>query len=157
MSNAFRIRTKDGYVSPVTKATNVHGIDMNNIVVPGPVGLAVIAGKLDYKDVIQCVVSGKNPEILLKNPDAVKPRKELQEAPDLNPADLLPPPVEEKGAPAVSELVLARAENRAPDVDKLTPEELAEHAKLVGVDPAGFSSLKGLAKAVRKRMETAGQ
>ena len=154
MTNAFRIRTKDGFVSPVTRMTNVHGIDKDNVIVPGPVGLAIIAGKINWKDAVVCVVSGKDPSVLLKNPDAAKPRAELQSAPDFDQAVAAAP--EEPEEVKVSELLLARSENRAPDLSKLTDEELSEQATLVGVDPKAYSSLKALTRAVQKKMDAAG-
>jgi hypothetical protein len=155
MTKLFRLRVKDGFVSPATGVTNCHGTDMSQMLIPGPVGVAIMKGKLDWRDVLRCVASGKDPSVLLTKPEAVKPREELAAASDFDQktvaAEALA--VAAPPAPVVSELELARAEGRAPDLSKLTPDELNEQAKLVGVDPAGYSTLTGLIKAVRKKME----
>lgn len=155
MSNLFRIRTKDGYVSPATKMTNVHGVDMANVIVPAAVGVAVIKNKIDWRDVVRCVASGKDPSILLVKKDAAKPREDLESAPDFDQKKA----VEENKAPEIpdvpkiGELALARAENRAPVLEKLTDDELTEQAKLVGVDPNAFSTRAGVVRAVAKKMK----
>ena len=155
MSKLFRIRTKDGYVSPATAMTNVHGVDMANVIVPEKVGMAIIKNKIDWRDAVRCVASGKDPSVLLANLDAAKPRKELEDAPDFDQKKA----VEENKAPEVpevpkiGELALARAENRAPVLEKLTDEELMEQAKLVGVDAAAFSTRTGIVRAVAKKMK----
>ena len=153
MTKLFRVRVKDGYVSPATKMTNVHGTDMDNVLVPGPVGEAILHGKADWRDVVRCVASGKDPTILLTVPDAVKPRAELEAAPGFDQQVAVQAVAEEPEAPKESELKLARAEGRAPDLAKLTPDELIEQAKLVGVEPANYSTQSGLVRAVRKKME----
>lgn len=157
MTKLFRLRTKDGYVSPVTSVTNVHGVDMANVIIPAAVASAIIAKKVDWKDCVQCVVSGKDPTVLLKKPDAVKPRQELEDAPDFDQkaavADVVTPVPAE---PKESELVLARKEGRAPDLSKLTDEEIGVQAALVGVDPSAYSSQKGLIKAIQRKMDAVG-
>jgi hypothetical protein len=155
MSKLFRIRVKDGYVSPATTMTNVHGVDMNNIIVPFAVGIGIIKGKVDWKDAVRCVASGKDPSILLVNKEAAKPREDLENAPDFdqqkavgeNKAPEIP------DVPKIGELALARAENRAPVLEKLTEDELMEQAKLVGVDPNAFSTRAGVVRAVAKKMK----
>ena len=157
MTKLFRLRTKDGYVSPVTSVTNVHGVDMANVIIPAAVAAAIIAKKVDWRDCVQCVVSGKDPTVLLKKPDALKPRQELADAPDFDQQAAVTevaPPIPD--APKESELSLARTEGRAPDLAKLTEEEIGVQAALVGVDPKSYSSQKGLVKAIQRKMETAG-
>lgn len=155
MSKLFRVRVKDGYVSPATKMTNVHGVDMANVIVPAAVGVAIIKNKVDWKDVVRCVASGKDPSILLVNKEAIEPRKELQDAPDFDQkkavADANPANIPE--VPKIGELALARAENRAPVLENLTEAELMEQAKLVGVDPNAFSTRAGVVRAVAKKMK----
>lgn len=152
MTKLFRLRVKDGYVCPATKLTNCHGTDMKNMLVPGPVGVAIIAKKVDWRDVVRCVASGKDPSVLLKTPDAAKPRQELADAPDFAQETAVEP---EKDVAVVSELVTARAENRPPDLLKLTSEELAAQAALVGIDPAAYKTQGGLVRAVQKKMDEA--
>lgn len=151
MTKLFRVRVKDGYVSPATAMTNVHGTDMENMVVPGPVGLAIMRGKIDWRDVVRCVASGKDPSILISNPDAAKPRAELENAPEFS--QVLTPAPEVQTAPVIGELALARAEGRAPEIDKLTADELNEQAKLLGIEPGSYSTQAGLVRAIRKKME----
>jgi len=153
MTKLFRVRTKDGYVSPATKLTNAHNVDMDNIVVPGPVGVAIMKNKVDWRDVVRCVASGKDPTVLLAKPDAAKPREELEAAPDFDQKAAAATVAEEPPAPKESELKVARAEGRAPDLAKLTNDELMEQAKLVGVDPAAYSTQSGLKRAIAKKME----
>lgn len=155
MSKLFRIRTKDGYVSPATAMTNVHGVDMANVIVPAAVGTAVIKNKVDWRDVVRCVASGKDPSILLVNKEATKPRKELENSPDFDQqkaadADKAP---EIPEVPKIGELVLARTENRAPVLKNLTAEELVEQAKLLGLDPDKYATRAGLISAVKSKME----
>lgn len=155
MSKLYRIRVKDGYVSPATSMTNVHGVDMANILVPDKVGLAIIKKKIDWQDAVRCVASSKDPSILLANLDAAKPRKELQDAPDFDQKKVAEeakaPEIPE--VPKIGELVLARTENRAPVIEKLTPEELLEQAKLLGIDPSAYSTQAGVIRAIKKKME----
>ena len=155
MSKLYRVRTKDGYVSPATAMTNVHGVDMGNIVVPEKVGVAIIKGKIDWHDAVRCVASGKDPSVLLANIEAAKPRKELQDAPDFDQKKAVEAqtPAEAPEVPKIGELALARAENRAPVIEKLTADELTEQAKLLGIDPAAYSTQAGLVRAIRKKME----
>jgi len=155
MSNLYRIRVKDGYVSPATKMTNVHGTDMANIVVPQKVGEAIIKQKIDWRDAVRCVASGKDPSILLANLDAAKPRKELEDAPDFDQKKAVEAqtPAEIPEVPKIGELALARAENRAPVIEKLTPEEIMEQAKLLGLDPAAYSTQAGIVRAIAKKMK----
>ena len=150
MTKLFRLRIKDGYVSPATKMTNVHSVDMSQMLIPARVAAAIWNKEVDWRDVVRCVASGKDPTILITVPDAVKPRKELEDAPDFKQEAVVPAPEPEKST--LGELALARAENRAPDVAKLTNDELVEQAKLVGVDPAGYSTQSGLVRAVLKKM-----
>jgi hypothetical protein len=152
----FRIRIKDGLVSPVTPGiTNLHGTDMANVIVPAAVAHAVIKGKVNYKDAVRCVAAGKDPTVLLNDPDAVKPREALEKAPDFDQKTVASAPVTDPTAPTVSELAAARAEGRAPDLAKLTDEELSEQATLVGVDPSGYKTQAGLVRAVQKAMDAA--
>lgn len=155
ITKLFRIRVKDGYVSPATTMTNIHGTDMANVIVPEKVGQAIIKNKIDWRDAVRCVASGKDPSILLANLDAAKPRKELQDAPDFDQKkaveEVKAPEVPE--APKIGELVLARTENRAPVIEKLTPEELIEQAKLLGIDPNAYSTQAGVIRAIKKKME----
>lgn len=155
MTKLFRMRVKDGYISPVTSVTNVHGVDMGHVIIPAAVAIAKERGKLDWKDILRCVASGKDPTVLIEKPDALKPSEELAAAPDFDQKAVVEAAQAEAvpEVPKVSELVAARAEGRAPDLAKLTPEELNEQAKLVGVDPAGYSTVAGLVKAVRRKME----
>lgn len=157
MSSLFRLRTADGYVSPCTSLTNCHGTDLKNMLIPEAVAVAILDSKnpLEWRDVVRCVAAGKDPTLLLKNPDAIKPRKELADAPNFEPkAPGLP--ADAPAAPKVSELALARTENRAPDLSLLTPDELNAQAALVGVDPSGYTTAKGLMRAVQKKMDDAG-
>jgi hypothetical protein len=155
MSTLYRIRVKDGYVSPATKMTNVHGVDMANIIVPDKVGVAIIKGKIDWRDAVRCVASGKDPSVLLVNAKAATPRQELEDAPDFDQqkvvkevqAALIP------DVPKISELALARAENRAPALEKLTDAELEEQAALVGVKTTDYSTKAGIVRAIAKKMK----
>lgn len=155
MSKLFRIRTKDGYVSPATAMTNVHGVDMANALVPENVGIAIIKGKIDWKDAVRCVACGKDPSILLTVAEAAKPREDLENAPDFDQkkaaADANPPEVPD--VPKIGELVLARTEGRAPVLKNLTAEELIEQAKLLGLDPDKYATRAGLISAVKSKME----
>jgi len=155
MSNLFRVRTKDGYVSPATKLTNAHGVDLANIVVPAAVGFAIMKKKIDWRDAVRCVASGKDPSILLANLDAAKPRKELEDAPDFDQKKAVEEakPLDVPEVPKISELALARAENRAPVLEKLTDAELEEQAVLVGVKPTDYSTRAGIVRAVAKKMK----
>jgi len=155
MSNLYRIRVKDGYVSPATKMTNVHGTDMANIVVPQKVGEAIIKGTIDWCDAVRCVASGKDPSILLANLDAAKPRKELEDAPDFDQKKAVEAqtPAEIPEVPKIGELALSRAENRAPVIEKLTDEELEEQARLVGVKTTDYSTKAGIIRAIAKKMK----
>lgn len=153
----FRLRTSDGYVSPTTAMTNVHGTDMNQMIVPAKVGVAIMKKQVDWRDVVRCVASGKDPSILLTTPDAVKPRQELADAPDFDEQKAIAAAAleaEKKAAEAAKggELALARAENRAPDLAKLTEAELAQQAALVGVNPKDYSTQAGLIRAITKKM-----
>lgn len=163
MTKLFRIRVKDGLISPVTPGiTNVHGTDMNNVIVPAAVAFAVMNGKLNYKDAVRCVASGKDPTVLLTKPDAVKPREELTGAKDFDPAKeaeaLAAAEAAKKAAEEnkPGELELSRKEGRAPDLAKLTEEELAQQAALVGVDPANYKTQGGLVRAIQKAMDAIG-
>lgn len=156
MTKLFRLRVKDGYVCPATKVTNAHGTDMKNMLIPGPVGTAILQKKVDWRDVVRCVASGKDPTVLLKTPDAAKPREELAAAPDFIQAAVAEE-AKEPEAPKVSELEISRAENRAPDLTRLTPDELAAQAVLVGVDVSGYKTQGGLVRAVQKKMDEAAQ
>lgn len=154
-TKSFRLRVKDGYVSPATKMTNAHNVDMANVIIPAAVGVAIIKKQLDWKDVLCCVASGKDPTVLLKTPDAIKPREELQNAPDYK-QETAAEELREPEPPAESEMVLARKENRAPDLAKLTEEELKAQAALVGVDPKAYSTINALRKAIQKKMDAIG-
>jgi hypothetical protein len=155
MSKLFRVRVKDGYVSPATKMTNVHGVDMANIIVPEKVGVAIIKNKIDWRDAVRCVASGKDPSILLTVAEAAAPRKELEQAPDFDQkkATEAANPVEVPDVPKISELALARAEGRAPVLKDLTADELMEQAKLLGLDPDKYSTRAGLISAVKSKMD----
>lgn len=135
--------------------TNAHGVDMANVLVPEKVGIAIIKKKILWSDAVRCVVSGKDPSILLVNADAAKPREDLQNAPDFDQqkAALEANPAEIPDVPKIGELALARAENRAPVVEKLTADELMEQAKLLGLDPASYSTQTGIVRAVIKKMK----
>lgn len=152
MKNLFRLRVKDGYVSPATRLTNCHGIDMENMVIPGEVGEGIIKGTLNWRDVVRCVAAGKDPSILLTKPDAAKPRTDLEGAADFDQTKTvnanIPPPT-----PPKSEFVLAREENRAPDLLKLTPEELVLQAGFVGVLVDNYKTQGGLVRAIQKKMD----
>lgn len=155
MSKLFRVRVADGYVSPATKMTNVHGIDMANILVPAAVGIQIMKKLIDWKDAVRCVASGKDPSILIVNKDAAKPREELEKAADFDQqkaADEANPP-EVPEAPKIGELALARAEGRAPVLKNLTADELIEQAKLLGLDPDKYATRAGLISAVKSKME----
>lgn len=135
--------------------TNVHGIDIGNILVPAAVGMAIIKNKIDWRDAVRCVASGKDPSILLADIKAAKPRETLENAPDFDQEKAvkeLQPKVPEE-APKISELALSMAEGRAPVIEKLTPEELSEQAKRLGIDPLVYSTQAGLVRAIRKKME----
>ena len=155
MSKLFRVRVKDGYVSPATSMTNIHGVDMANVIVPAEVGVAIMKKKIDWRDVVRCVASGKDPSILLVKKDAAAPREDLQNAPDFDQAKAVaaatPPEVPE--VPKIGELVLARTEGRAPVIEKLTDAELEEQAKLVGVKTTDFSTRAGIVRAFIKKMK----
>lgn len=135
--------------------TNVHGVDMANVIVPASVGIAVIKGKVDWRDVVRCVVSGKDPSILLVKKDAAKPREDLEGAADFDQKKVAEEnkALEVPEVPKIGELALSRAENRAPVLEKLTDDELMEQAKLVGVDPNGFSTRSAIVRAVAKKMK----
>jgi hypothetical protein len=155
MNKLFRVRVKDGYVSPATKMTNVHGVDMANIIVPEKVGQAIVKNKIDWRDAVRCVASGKDPSILLTVAEAAAPRKELENAPDFDQkkATETANPPEIPDVPKISELALARAEGRAPVIEKLTDAELEEQAKLVGVKTTDYSTKAGIVRAVIKKMK----
>lgn len=160
MTKLFRLRVKDGYVSPATSLTNAHGTDMKNMLIPAAVAVAISKGKIDWKDAVRCVASGKDPSILITKPDAAKPSKELEGAADFDQQKLIADAAAEKAATDAaaakdkpSELELARAENRAPDLTKLTDAELNAQAVLLGVDPASYGTTAGLVRAMRKKME----
>ena len=155
MSNLYRIRVKDGYVSPATKMTNVHGVDMANVIVPQKVGEAIIRQKIDWRDAVRCVASGKDPSILLVDAKAAAPRKELEDAPDFDQkkATEASQTPEIPDVPKISELALARAEKRAPVIEKLTADEIMEQAKLLGLDPAAYSTQAGIVRAIAKKMK----
>lgn len=154
MSKLYRVRTKDGFVSPATGMTNVHGIDMDNVLVPEKVGVAIIRGKIDWHDAVRCVASGKDPSILLVKPDAADPKQELKDAPNFDQkkaaVDANPPKTEE--APKIGELALSRAENRAPVIENLTDDELNEQAGLLGIKATDYSTKAGLVRAIKKKM-----
>ena len=155
MSKLFRVRVKDGYVSPATKMTNVHGVDMANVIVPEKVGQAIVKNKIDWRDAVRCVASGKDPSILLTVAEAAAPRKELEQAPDFDQkkATEAANPVEVPEVPKISELALARAQGRAPVLKDLTADELMEQAKLLGLDPDKYSTRAGLISAVKSKMD----
>jgi len=151
----FRVRVKDGLLSPVKPGiTNVHGIDMGNVIVPAKVALAIIGKRIRYQDAVRCVLAGKDPTVLLTAPSALKPREELENAPGFNPeketAELAPKIP--KGGGKVGELVLARQEGRAPDVAKLTEEEQVELAGMLEVDPSKYTTTAGLLRALKKAL-----
>ena len=159
MTKLFRLRVKDGYVSPATALTNAHGTDMKNMLIPAAVAVAISKGKIDWKDAVRCVASGKDPSILITKPDAVKPSKDLEGAADFDQQKLIADAAAEKAVADAaandkpSELELARAENRAPDLTKLTDAELNAQAVLLGVDPASYGTTAGLVRAMRKKTE----
>lgn len=151
----FRIRVKDGYVSPATSMTNIHGTDMANVLVPFAVGIGIIKKEIDWRDAVRCVASGKDPSILIVKKDAAKPREDLENAPEFDQkkaaAEVNKAP-EAPEAPKVGELLLARQENRAPVLEKLTDAELEEQAALVGVKTTDYSTRAGIVRAVKKQM-----
>lgn len=159
MTKLFRMRVKDGYVSPATKLTNAHGTDMSQMLIPEPVAVALDKKTIDWRDVARCVASGKDPSILLTKPEAAKPREELDAAPDFDQDAVAKAAIAEAEAanPAApkppSELELARAEGRAPDLTKLTDDEMNAQAILLGVDPANYGTTAGLIRAMKKKME----
>lgn len=160
MTKLFRMRVKDGYVSPATKLTNAHGTDMSQMLIPAPVAVAIQKKAVDWRDVARCVASGKDPSILLTEPEAAKPREELDSAPDFDQEAVAKAAAEEAEAanPAApkppSELELARTEGRAPDLAKLTEDELNAQAILLGVDPANYGTTAGLLRAMKKKMDS---
>lgn len=162
MTKLFRLRVKDGHVSPATKVTNLHGVDMANMIIPAAVAVAIMKQKIDWRDVKCCVAAGKDPTILLTKPEAIKPRQELTNAPDFNQETVVAAEVSAAEAqlasdqPVVGELARARAENRAPDLVKLTDAELNEQAELLGVKVANYSTHTGLMRAIAKKMESTG-
>lgn len=154
LTKQFRIRVADGLVSPVTPGiTNIHKHDMDNVIVSAAVMAAISKGRIDYKDAVRCVAAGKSADVLLTDPDVLKPSEAMASAPsaDQVPGVQTPPP-----APVKSELVAAREEGRAPDLVKLSEEELAEYGLILGVDPSKYSTRPTLLRAVRKAIETAG-
>ena len=155
MSKLFRIRTSDGFVSPATGMTNVHGVDMGNVLVPFKVGIGILKKQIDWHDAVRCVVSGKDPSILIVDKKAAAPREALEQAPDFDQAKAI---AAEKAAevpdvPKVGELALARAENRAPAVDKLTDAELTEFATQLGLKPEDYATKAGIVRAVNKKLK----